>query len=110
MVRMKKNTVITIVIAALLCLVLLGAANAPRRIVSPVASKYMNDPQSVTFIDENSKTTVFIEKGGKFISTKTDGHGIGLESVRAIVRKNKGYCNFRFDDTCFYSEIMLRQV
>lgn len=58
----------------------------------------------------NSFDGAVIEKGGKFISTKTDGHGIGLESVRAIVRKNKGYCNFRFDDTCFYSEIMLRQV
>ena len=49
------------------------------------------------------------EKNGKFISTKTGGHGIGLESVRAIVRKNNGYCNFRYDGNTFYSEIMLRQ-
>ncbi|MBQ6503053.1 MAG: Cna B-type domain-containing protein [Flexilinea sp.] len=61
---MKKNTVITIVIAMLLCVVLLGAADGPRRIVSPVASKYMTAPQSVTFITENSKTTVFVEQNG----------------------------------------------
>ena len=58
----------------------------------------------------NSYNGTVIQKGGKFISTKTAGHGIGLESVRAIVLKNKGYCNFRFDDKCFYSEIMLSQV
>jgi sensor histidine kinase regulating citrate/malate metabolism len=49
------------------------------------------------------------EKGGKFSSTKAGGHGIGLESIRAIVRKNNGYCNFRYDKKKFYSEIMLRQ-
>ena len=37
------------------------------------------------------------EKGGKFSSTKAGGHGIGIESVRAIVRKNNGYSNFRYD-------------
>ncbi len=50
------------------------------------------------------------EKNGKFSTTKAGGHGIGLESVRAIVRKNNGYSNFRYDDNTFYSEIMLRQV
>ena len=49
------------------------------------------------------------EKGGKFSSTKAGGHGIGLESIRAIVQKNNGYCNFRYDKKKFYSEIMLRQ-
>ena len=49
------------------------------------------------------------EKGGKFSSTKAGGHGIGIESVRAIVRKNNGYSNFRYDNKNFYSEIMLRQ-
>lgn len=57
----------------------------------------------------NSYDGSVIEKSGKFISTKNGGHGIGLESVRAIVRKNNGYCNFRYDDKKFYSEIMLRQ-
>ena len=50
------------------------------------------------------------KKDGKFLSTKNGGHGIGLESVKAIVRKNNGYCNFRYDDKKFYSEILLRQV
>lgn len=48
-------------------------------------------------------------KGSRFSSTKRGGHGIGLESVRAIVKKNSGYCNFRYDGSTFYSEIMLRQ-
>ena len=58
----------------------------------------------------NSFDGTIIKKGGKFISTKSTGHGIGLESVKAIVQKNKGYCKFRYDDKCFYSEIILRQV
>ena len=49
------------------------------------------------------------QKGKKFVSTKKGGHGIGLESVKAIVEKNRGYCNFRYDGSTFYSEIMLRQ-
>ena len=57
----------------------------------------------------NSYDGNVIEKGGKFRSTKADGHAVGLESVRAIVSKNKGYCNFRYDGKKFYSEIMLRQ-
>ena len=57
----------------------------------------------------NSYDGNVIEKGGKFRSTKADGHAVGLESVRAIVRENKGYCNFRYDGKKFYSEIMLRQ-
>lgn len=48
-------------------------------------------------------------KENVFTSTKKDGHGIGLESVKAIVGKNNGYCNFRYDDNTFYSEILLRQ-
>ena len=58
----------------------------------------------------NSYDGTVIEKGGKFISTKAGGHGIGIESVRAIVLKNKGYCKFHYDDKAFYSEIMLRQL
>ena len=50
------------------------------------------------------------QTGKKFTSTKIGGHGIGLESVKAIVDKNNGYCNFRYDEKNFYSEIMLRQV
>ena len=49
------------------------------------------------------------KKNNRFTSTKKGGHGIGLESVKAIVSKNNGYCNFRFDSKSFYSEIMLRQ-
>ncbi len=49
------------------------------------------------------------KKNNVFASTKKGGHGIGLESVKAIVSKNNGYCNFRFDSRTFYSEIMLRQ-
>ncbi len=50
------------------------------------------------------------KKGMRFFSTKPNGHGIGLQSVQAIVNKNKGYCNFRYDESNFYSEIMLRQI
>ena len=57
----------------------------------------------------NPYSGIVQEKNKKYTSTKSEGHGIGLESVKAIVGKNRGYCNFRYDGKTFYSEIMLRQ-
>ena len=58
----------------------------------------------------NPYNGIIKKTGKKFTSTKSGGHGIGLESVKAIVDKNNGYCNFHYDGKTFYSEIMLRQV
>ena len=58
----------------------------------------------------NPYNGIIKKTGKKLTSTKSGGHGIGLESVKAIVDKNNGYCNFHYDGKTFYSEIMLRQV
>lgn len=57
----------------------------------------------------NSYSGAIRKKGKKFASAKGEGHGIGLDSVRAIAAHNRGCCNFRYDGADFYSEVMLRQ-
>ncbi len=85
------------------------------------AGELHNDDAEILFVAEtkqngdlylavsNSYKGMIVKKRGKFSSTKENGHGIGLESVRAVVQKNNGYCNFHYDEKKFYSEIMLRQ-
>lgn len=45
----------------------------------------------------------------KYLSTKTNGHGIGLESIKTTVKKYNGFVNFYNDNEKFYTDIMLRQ-
>lgn len=45
----------------------------------------------------------------KYISTKKNGNGIGLESIKATVKKYNGYVNFYNDKQNFYIDIMLKQ-
>ena len=63
---MKKNPFITIVTAALLCIVLLGMDPLSVRadqVVSDRSGRYMEDPCSVTFISPEEQTTKFVEHG-----------------------------------------------
>lgn len=52
-----------------------------------------------------------VEKQGRFESTKIDknGHGWGLESVRAIVENNNGELKIQYDDKCFEVTIIFLQ-
>ena len=67
---MKKNSVITIVIAALLCVCAFGVMSAfavpAGDSIQVTSGKYMEDPQAVTFMTQDSRITLFVEKGSKF--------------------------------------------
>ena len=80
--------------------------NSNRRILFVADTKSNGD---LYLAVSNPYSGAIRRKGSQFASTKRGGHGIGLESVRAVVKKNRGYCNFRYDGSTFYSEIMLRQ-
>ncbi|MCI9485595.1 MAG: GHKL domain-containing protein [Lachnospiraceae bacterium] len=57
---------------------------------------------------ENTLLRPVREQGGTFFSSKREGPGIGLSSVRRIAEKNGGYCRFEQDETCFRAHVMFR--
>jgi sensor histidine kinase regulating citrate/malate metabolism len=50
------------------------------------------------------------KKGGRFKSTKGDGHGFGLVRIDAIVERLEGYISRNSEDGAFTTEILLPQV
>jgi sensor histidine kinase regulating citrate/malate metabolism len=48
--------------------------------------------------------------GGRFKSTKGDGHGFGLVRIDAIVERLEGYISRNSEDGAFTTEILLPQV
>lgn len=57
---------------------------------------------------ENTYAGALVEKDGTLQSTKSDGGGIGLESVARIAEKNGGYCRFLYGNGVFTANVMLR--
>lgn len=48
------------------------------------------------------------QRDGKYLSTKSERRGLGLESVSEIAEKYCGGAEFRHDEKMFYSSVMLR--
>lgn len=57
----------------------------------------------------NSFDGVVKKQNGKYTSTKENGNGIGLESIKTTVNKHNGYVKFYNDKKNFYSDIMMKQ-
>lgn len=57
----------------------------------------------------NSFNGIVKKKNDKYISTKSNGNGIGLESIKATVNKHNGYVKFYNDRKNFYTDIMIKQ-
>ena len=57
---------------------------------------------------ENTYAGALVEQDGTLQSTKSDGGGIGLESVARIAEKNGGYCRFLYGSGVFTANVMLR--
>ena len=47
--------------------------------------------------------------GGKYLSTKKNGSGIGIESIKTAVKKHNGVVKFYNDEETFYADIMMKQ-
>lgn len=47
------------------------------------------------------------QRGGKYLSTKSERRGLGLESVSEIAEKYGGGAEFRHDENTFFSSVML---
>ena len=57
---------------------------------------------------ENTFDGKIQQKNNIFQSSKRSGNGIGIESVRHIIDKNGGACDFTYKDGIFSAKIMLR--
>lgn len=45
----------------------------------------------------------------KYLSTKKDGSGIGIESIKSVARRYNGFVSFYNDPKTFYADVMLKQ-
>lgn len=45
----------------------------------------------------------------KYLSTKKDGSGIGIESIKTAASKYQGFVSFYHDTNTFYADVMLKQ-
>lgn len=68
--------------------------------------KMVNQKTYVLTLDNTFSESLQIEKD-KIISTKHEGTGIGIESVKNIVQKYNGTYQFKINDDMFYTSIVL---
>ena len=78
-----------------------------RRFVEIQGAK--KDPDTIILSIRNSfDGTVLVDEKGNLVSRKTsEGHGIGLKSIRQIAEENKGWCNIAYDTDVFDMQAML---
>lgn len=70
--------------------------------------KAMSEHGIFTIVIKNSFDTPSIQfQNGLFLSTKHDGIGIGIESVRTIIQQYGGVAKFTFDNNIFTASLML---
>lgn len=60
-------------------------------------------------VSTNGFSGVVHKDGGKFVSTKKDGSGIGIESVKNVAGRYRGFVKFYNDQSTFFADVMLRQ-
>lgn len=68
----------------------------------------MHEGNIVLLWVENPYEGTVTETDGKFESSKRQGLGVGLQSVRQIAGKNGGTCQFFYDGGRFRANVMLR--
>ena len=69
---------------------------------------YMPSPHLLLIQTENAYDGQIQEKKGIIQSSKRNGAGIGIQSVRHIAEKNGGDCSFTHEAGVFTARIMLR--
>ncbi len=62
----------------------------------------------LTITVDNSFNGVFKRDGDVFLSSKREGTGIGLSSVRAVVEKHSGMCKFEVQDNVFMASVCVK--
>ncbi|MCD8326790.1 MAG: GHKL domain-containing protein [Lachnospiraceae bacterium] len=65
------------------------------------------DEQQILLAVDNSCVSAPLMKGGKFLSSRHEGFGLGTASVTAIARRHNGSASFRYDQGVFQASVMV---
>ncbi len=71
-----------------------------------VKAKYQDAGLSI-IIKNTSVAAPKMDKNGRYISTSHNGYGIGIDSVKTIVKKYNGFMDIKFEDGIVTISIML---
>lgn len=69
----------------------------------------MEENGDIYIVSTNGFSGKINKEQEKYLSTKRNGSGIGLQSVKSVVNRYSGYVNFYNDKNTFYSDIMMKQ-
>ncbi len=81
----------------------------------PAENRYINfkadieDNGDVYIVTTNGFSGKIKKDQDKYLSTKKDGSGIGIESIKSTVKRYNGFVSFYNDPKTFYADIMLKQ-
>lgn len=81
----------------------------------PAENRYINfkadfeDNGDLYIVTTNGFNGVIKKDKDKYISTKATGSGIGIESIKTIVKRYNGFVSFYNDEKTFFADIMLKQ-
>ncbi|WP_195269709.1 sensor histidine kinase [Eubacterium sp. 1001713B170207_170306_E7] len=66
--------------------------------------------RQLVLVIQNTYQRAVIFRDKQYYSTKHDGEGIGIASVKRIVEKNKGMMEIRYDENNFTVQVMLQAI
>lgn len=69
----------------------------------------MEDNGDIYIVSTNGFSGMVHKDSDKYLSTKKDGSGIGIESVKNVAKRYRGFVKFYHDQNTFYADVMLRQ-
>ena len=67
------------------------------------------DNGDLYIVTTNGFNGIIKKDHGKYVSTKTNGSGIGIESIKSIVKRYNGFVSFYNDEKTFFADIMMKQ-
>lgn len=81
----------------------------------PAENRYINfkadteDNGDIYIVTTNGFSGEIKKDHDKYLSTKKDGSGIGIESIKSIVKRYNGFVSFYHDPKTFYADVMIKQ-
>ncbi len=69
----------------------------------------MEENGDIYIVSTNGFSGAIHKDSDKYLSTKKDGSGIGIESVKNVAGRYRGFVKFYNDQSTFFADVMLRQ-
>ncbi len=90
-----------------------NAMEATSKVSDKWINLIINNAYEVVYVSvENSFDGNVLEKNGELLTTKSEkkGHGIGLESIRRVMKKYNGDMDIKYTNSIFKTSVMLYSV